>query len=119
MEFLRTGIIVKTEHYNKCFDFYHDIIGLKLIEEQSEHSFKLAHFEFGSSYLMVETGGRAYQSGKSVDMNPSVIRFDVADIEKVKLALKMHRVDINYYEYEWGKLVIVFDPDGNQVEFKE
>ncbi|EJL6727390.1 glyoxalase/bleomycin resistance/dioxygenase family protein [Vibrio alginolyticus] len=119
MDFLKTGIIVKTENYSKCFDFYHNIIGLKLTEEKVENNFKLAQFEFGSSYLMVETGGKAYESGKGVGMNPCVIRFEVADIEKVKLAFKKHRVHINYNEFEWGKLVIVFDPDGNQVEFKE
>lgn len=49
MEFDRTGIILYTIEYEKCVEFYENILGLdKMFESKS-----LTCFKFGQSYLMV------------------------------------------------------------------
>jgi lactoylglutathione lyase len=121
MEFVRTGIIIKTQNYEECTHFYSDILGLPINYEEvdAEEDFRMTHFEFGSSYLLVETGGHANPQGKDVDENPAVLRFDVTDVLQVLEHLKAKGVSAQFHKFLWGWLVIVFDPDGNQIEFKQ
>ena len=121
MEIVRTGIVIRTEKYQECVDFYTKIIGLKVTYKESKDNFKLSFLEFGGAYLLIETGGKAQPEGKAkgVDENPSVLRFDVHDALETLKMLKAHQVKTWFHDFEWGKIVIIYDPDGNEIQFKE
>lgn len=113
------GIILKTGNYQACKAFYKDVIGLALVDEKLEPGFSMAHFTFGSGYLLVETGGVASDREKSSAQNPSVIRLDVYNAQKELSDLKAKGFDGSLETYPWGTIVVVLDPDGNRVELKQ
>lgn len=117
-EAVRTGIILKTEKYQECLSFYSSVLGLNVVSEKVEDDFIMSELAFGDSYFLVETGGKYSPTAKDVGKNPITIRFDVADTSQVLALLSSHGVKADYYEYDWGKIVLVYDPDGNRVEFK-
>ncbi|MGF1689164.1 VOC family protein [Photobacterium japonica] len=117
-EAVKTGIILKTERYQDCLSFYSNILGLNVVSEKIDGDFMMSELAFGDSYFLVETGGQYSSTAKGVDKNPITIRFDVADPSQVLALLRSHGVNADYYEYDWGKIVLVYDPDGNRVEFK-
>ncbi|BCD99992.1 VOC family protein [Marinicellulosiphila megalodicopiae] len=120
MNITKTGFILKTEHYQACIDFYSQVIGLKCTGEKVEGDFKMSTFDFSDSYLLIETHGQASSTGKKdMDTNPFVMRFNVLDIQETLAYLQTHNVDAEYFDFDWGKIVMVFDPDGNRIEFME
>ena len=119
MEYTKTGIVVITEKYNACVDFYKNVIQLKATGEEIKGAFKMTRFEVGTSYILVETGGKAIPAGKKVSENPCVLRFDVENIGQVLKHLLSFGLEANFYDWDWGKIITVCDPDGNRIEFKE
>ena len=65
MHIKRTGVILNTENYQACVDFYHSVFGLEVLFDDQQGDFKLTCFDFGGSYLMVETGGLAQAGAKN------------------------------------------------------
>ena len=119
MNITKTGLILKTENYQACIDFYTNIIGLKLNSEKIDGDFKMSEFDFGDSYLFVETHGKAAIDGKKdMDTNPFVMRFDVSDIKETFVYLKSENVNAEYFDFDWGQIIMAYDPDGNRIEFK-
>ena len=59
MNIVRTGVILNTENYDECVSFYKEVFGLGILFQESQEHFRMTCFEFGGSYLMVETGGVA------------------------------------------------------------
>ena len=119
LHYIRNGIIVKTERYFECMEFYRSVLNLKFTSEKVEGAFRMSRFDFGSSYLLVETGGRAKIGEKDVDENPCVLRLDVEDINLASEHLKSRSVEADLYDLDWGKLIITHDPDGNRIEILE
>ncbi|KLV06919.1 hypothetical protein ABT56_07120 [Photobacterium aquae] len=119
MEFTQTGIILKTEKYNHCVRFYSEILGLCLVSEKIEGEFRMSEFNFGGSYLLIETGGKASLEEKSSTENPTVLRFDIPDANIAIAYLQNHGVQTAYYTYDWANIIIIIDPDGNRIELKE
>ncbi|GAL04025.1 glyoxalase family protein [Photobacterium aphoticum] len=118
MELLTTGFIIRTEHYSACVDFYQRVLGLPIVEEKHDGDFHMTHFAFGGAYLLIETGGTADPVGNGPIWKRKILRLDVADYQPVIAQLESMDVRADYYAYDWGNVVITFDPDGNQVEFK-
>jgi lactoylglutathione lyase len=115
----RTGIILHSERYNACLQFYRDKVGLIVEFEKSEPGQVLAIFTFGGSYLMLETGGMARDGAKTASENPITIRFNVTDVEAEAARLRARGVDIQVMRMPWGTIGGFRDPDGNRCELRE
>jgi lactoylglutathione lyase len=112
---LRThGIILGTERFEACVAFYRDTLGLPVwyVKEQ------LVCLRFGNGYLMIETGGVARNGRKSQAENPTMLRFNVDDVEGAARDLRSKGVSVDVQSYAWGTVGTFLDPDGNACEFK-
>jgi len=119
MNIVRTGVILNTENYDECVSFYKEVLGLGILFQESQQNFRLTCFEFGESYLMVETGGAADPAGKSIGENPVKLRFNVSDIESVRETLRSHGIDAGIQRSAWGSTINIHDPDGNRIGIRD
>ena len=120
MNYERTGIILCTERYKECVDFYGQIRGLEILETLDDDHSKLTVFRFGSdTYLMIETGGEAIPSGKSLKQNPVWLRFNVKNVSAAAMELGTRGVDVKIRREVWGTVGDFFDPDGNVCSLRE
>ena len=63
----RTGVILCTERYEACVDFYRRTLALpELFSLDNKHS-TLTCLDMGGSYLMIETEGTAVPEGNPVE----------------------------------------------------
>ena len=63
MKYERTGMILCTENYHECVEFYSRVVNLPILEVLDDEHSKLTVLGFGeSTYLMIETGGDAIPS---------------------------------------------------------
>ena len=115
MQIKKPGLILFTENYPACVRFYRDLFGLATIFEKDT----LTCLEFGGAYLMVEAGGVANLAGKTRAENPTVIRFNVANLEAAAGELRAQGVTVSVEHYEWGTIGVFYDPDGNRGELRE
>ena len=109
------GIILGTERFDDCVRFYRDVIGLSVWFVKDG----LVCLRFGDGYLMVETGGVAVKDRKRQDQNPTMIRFNVADVEASAEVLRGKGVAVDVQRYDWGLVGTFLDPDGNACELKD
>ena len=120
MNIVRTGIILNTEQYEACVDFYQKVFNLKIMHTKNDSDgFALTCFEFGGSYLMVETGGVAADGEKDIATSPAKLRFNVSDIEKALDSIQAHGIDAHIERYDWGSTINICDPDGNRVGIRD
>lgn len=119
MNIARTGIIINTENYAACVAFYRDTFALPVIFEESDGETGLTCFDFGGSYLMIETGGMAIPGGKSMAQNASKIRFNVADIDIAAKELEACGIKVSIIRNDWGSTINLFDPDGNPIGIRD
>ncbi len=114
MRYTRTGLILCTENYKECVEFYSEILELPILKSlDNEHS-KLTCFGMGgNNYLMIETGGTSNPIGKTLDQNPFWLRFNVEDVEEAADELRRKGVDVKIRQEVWGTVVGFADPDGN------
>ena len=116
MHTLRQGLILFTEHYEACVEFYQNTLGLGVWYAKPE----LTCFRFGQGYLMIEHGGVASAGEKSRAQSPLVLRLNVADIEAACAMLRERGVlDARVNVFPWGRIVHFLDPDGNSVQLCE
>ena len=81
MKLTRSGIILCTERYEACVDFYRRVLELPdLFSLDDEHSM-LTCLDMGGNYLMIETGGTAIPGGRPIEQSPVKLRFNVHDVE--------------------------------------
>lgn len=120
MKFTRTGLILCTENYQECVEFYSGMLELPILHSlDNEHS-KLTCFDMGgNNYLMIETGGTSIPDGKSLDQNPVWLRFNVEDVELAAEELRRKGVDVNIRKEVWGTVADFTDPDGNVCSFRD
>ncbi|QTE21789.1 VOC family protein [Polaribacter cellanae] len=115
MEFDRTGIILYTIEYQKCVQFYGNIIGMnKMFETEN-----LTCFEFGNSYLMVELDDEYDGTLKESERIKTCLRMNIQNVKKLADKLTEKNVDVDYQEHSWGTVAKFFDPDGNLCAFKD
>ena len=108
------GIILGTERYDECLEFYRDVLGLPVWFEKDG----LCCLRFGAGYLMIETGGMARSDRKANSENPTMLRFNVWDVEGVAKLLRARGVEVELKTFEWGVVGTFIDPDGNTCELK-
>ncbi len=108
------GIILGTENFEACVRFYREVIGLPLWYTKPS----LVCLRFGDGYLMIETGGKAYDGVKPDINNPTMIRFNVEDVGGVAKLLRERGVVVDVKTFDWGTVGTFADPDGNKCELK-
>lgn len=109
------GIILGTERFDACVSFYRDILGLQTWFEKED----LLCLHFGDGYLMIETGGVARDQRKPNNENPTMLRFNVKNVESAAKALRERGVIVNIKQFDWGTVGTFHDPDGNACELKD
>ncbi len=109
------GIILGTERYADCLEFYRDVIGMPVWFEKEG----LCCLRFGTGYLMIETGGLARDGRKPNSENPTMLRFNVPDVAAVAETLRARGVPVEVRTYDWGVIGTFTDPDGNACELKD
>lgn len=109
------GIILGTERFDACVVFYRDTLGLPVWYEKPG----LVCLRFGDGYLMIETGGMARPGRKANSENPTMLRFNVPDVERAASALESKGVSVLVKTYGWGIVGTFVDPDGNACELKD
>lgn len=114
MNLTQGGVILFTENYAACVEFYRDQVGLSVVQQKDT----LTKFDFGGAYLMVETGGPKSAVQKARSENPTVLRFDVADVAAAAVFLGNRGVEVVVHSFDWGMIGVFFDPDGNRCELK-
>ncbi len=120
MKYLRTGVILCTERYEACVEFYSVTLGLPILEVLDDEHSKLTTLGFGeNTYLMVETGGRAVPTGKSLDQNPVWLRFNVRSVDDAAQELVNKGTEVKIRNEVWGTVGDFMDPDGNICSFRE
>jgi len=119
MQFERLGIILFTKNYDACVDFYSKTLGLPVMFEKDEPGSKLTCCDFGGAYLMIETEGPEPAAAKSIDQNPTKLRFNVQDVEATAAALREKGVAIAVESYSWGSIADFTDPDGNLCSLRD
>jgi len=120
MEYKRTGVILCTENYAECVEFYSNTMELEVLKSlDTEHS-KLTVLGFGGeTYLMIETGGTSVPTGKELHQNPVWLRFNVSNVDQVAQELIAKGVDVNIRKEVWGTVGDFTDPDGNMCSLRE
>jgi lactoylglutathione lyase len=108
------GVILATEKFEDCVRFYRDTIGLPVWYTKAS----LVCLRFGDGYLMIETGGLAFDGFKPNANNPTMIRFNVEDVEAAANIIRERGVTVDVKTFEWGTVGTFADPDGNLCEFK-
>ena len=119
MNISRTGVILNTGKYDECVNFYKKVFDLKTMFQQVDGDFRLTCLEFGTAYLMIETGGFASTVGKSVSQNATKLRFNVADINSALEKLTALGIDAEITRSDWGSTINLFDPDGNRIGIRD
>jgi len=107
MRFRRTGIILFTENYDKCVDFYARKLALPVL------------FALDDQYLMIETGGTAVANGKNRLQNPVMLRFNVEDIDACVAELEQQGIKPKLRREPWGTIADFTDPDGNRCQLRD
>ena len=109
------GIILFTRNFEACVAFYRDTLGLPVWFEKPG----LVCLRFGTGYLMIETEGVAVPGRKSVAQNPTILRFNVADVRATARALEAAGVAVTITDHDWNTVGAFTDPDGNTCGLKD
>ena len=119
MDLKRSGVIVFTEQYEACVDFYRRVLELpEMFSLDDEHS-TLTCLDMGGSYLMIETGGTAMPKGRSIEQCPVKLRFNVADVDAAARLLESRGVIVIIRREVWGTVGDFVDPDGNRCSLRD
>lgn len=111
---LRSGVILFVENYEACVAFYRDALGLPLIKDQGN----LVILDFGGAYLMVERASGVARLRKTQAENPTVLRFNVEDVDTEAERLRANGVSVEVMHFDWGIVGQFHDPDGNAGELR-
>lgn len=115
MKFDRTGIILYTLEYQKCVDFYENLLGLKKMFEKEN----LTCFEFGRAYLMVELDDEYKGQIIRTERTKACLRMNVPNVKILAKKLTEKNIKVNYQEHSWGTIAKFHDPEGNLCSFKD
>ena len=114
MKFTKAGIILNTQKYQECVDFYGTILGLDIMFKIDRPKEKITTFALGEVYLMIEPGSHAQAEKKSVAICPTKFRFNVNDVLSECRALRRKGVQVEVIDHSWGTTAEFSDPDGNR-----
>lgn len=119
MNIQNQGIILNVFNFDKCVSFYKTVFNLPEMFSKIEGDFRLTCLEFGSSYLMLETGGVACDSEKDISQNPTILRFNVASIQQALEHVSKFDSNAKIIENDWGSIIRITDPDGNPISIRD
>ena len=120
METTRTGIILCTERYEQCVQFYHGTLGLPLMHALDDDHSQLTCLDFGGGqYLMIEPDDEWTREGRDNGRNPVILRFNVEDVDREAARLRDKGVAVEIRREPWGTVADFFDPDGNRCSLRE
>jgi len=119
MEIENYGIILNVKNFDECVNFYKNVFHLKEMFAKEDGDFRLNCLEFGSSYLMIETGGVAQSQEKTLEQCPTKLRFNVESVVEAKNHLSRCGIEAEIVENDWGTIINIIDPDGNPVSIRD
>jgi len=119
VEIDRFGIILNVENFDDCVSFYKSLFGLKEMFIKRNGDFRLTCLEYGSAYLMIETGGIASETEKTILQSSAVLRFHVEDTQVIMDLVLQHDKTSRRIETDWGYIIRCNDPDGNPISIRE
>ena len=100
-------------------DFYRRILALpELFSLDNEHS-TLTCLDMAGSYLMIETGGTEVPGGKPIERSPTILRFNVRDVDATVELLEARGVRVSSRREIWGTVGDFIDPDGNRCSLRD
>lgn len=114
MNFTKAGIILNTQNYPECVEFYRDKVGLEVLFEINRGDELLTAFSLGDIYLMVEPEGKSHDGIKPIEICPTKFRFNVPDVQMESDKLRAKGVHMEVIHREWGTTAEFSDPDGNR-----
>ena len=114
MNYSMAGMILFTENYRECVDFYGSILELEVLHQIDRPGETLTTFLLGDTYLMVESGGVASKEPKTLEQSPVKLRFNVQDVRATADLLLKREIDVKVTEQTWGTTAEFVDPDGNR-----
>jgi len=114
MDFTKAGIILFTQNYKECVDFYGNILELETLHEIDRPGERLTTFSLGDTYLMIETGGVAHDGPKPIECCPTKFRFNVPDVKAASDELRSKGIKVRVVDNSWGTTAEFSDPDGNR-----
>jgi lactoylglutathione lyase len=114
MKFTKAGIILNTQKYQECVDFYGAILSLDIMFKINRPGEKITTFALGDVYLMIEPDGHAQVGKKSVAACPTKFRFNVNDVQAECTALRRKGVQVEVIDHNRGTTAEFSDPDGNR-----
>lgn len=119
MNIVRTGVILNTENYEECVSFYKNLFGLRILFQDHRKDYQITCFEYGASYLMLETDGFAKPEGKTPKEDPAKLRFNVSDIDEALQTVRAYGVEAEITANDWGSTINIYDPDGNRIGIRD
>lgn len=119
LEVDRCGVILNVERFDDCVAFYKSLFGLDELFSKVDGDFRLTCLEFGSAYLMIETGGIASDSEKTVSQSPTILRFNVPDARRAMETVLFYDHEAKLHDTDWGTIIRCTDPDGNPISIRE
>ena len=120
MRYTRTGVILCTENYERCVDFYSRVLELPILYSLDNVHSKLTCCDIGScNYLMVETEGTAVPQRKTLEQNPVWRRFNVKDVGESAKQLSDRGVIVTVTNEKWGTVADFTGPDGNHCSLRD
>lgn len=114
MKFTKAGVILNTQKYQECVNFYGKVLGLEILHKIDRPGERLTTFLLGDVYLMVETGGVSQAGVKTMETCPTKFRFNVSDVEAACNELQGKGLDLEIVNHTWGITAEFSDPDGNR-----
>ncbi|WP_445679560.1 VOC family protein [Radicibacter daui] len=108
------GVILLTERYDACVEFYRNRLGLPFWYEKEG----LCCLRFGAGYLMIEREGVGKAARKTPAENPTILRFNVANVPEAARSLEAQGIVVDIEQHSWGVTGSFVDPDGNVCELK-
>lgn len=67
---------------------------------------------------MIETNGVASSREKTRAQNPTVLRFNVEDMDEAVSECRERGVFVEVKKFDWGTIGVIIDPEGNRIELK-
>lgn len=115
MNISKTGFILYTINFEKCVEFYRDLLGLEVLYVKKD----LCRFDFYGSYLMVEVDDMTdLKSPEENFRDRSCIRFNVDNVREACKILDQNNINYSYAEFDWGTIAKFRDPDNNLIGFR-
>jgi lactoylglutathione lyase len=110
-------VSIYVSDFARSVAFYRDGLGLDVTYQEDG----FAQFNTDGTILAVEKGGEKSPLPKDFKKNGFLIQFEVEDIDKTVGILKSKNIKFtqDVTDLEFGRVAMMVDPDGNQLQLLE